>query len=83
MSLDRRGQTRQALAERLAEVRDYRGSDLYTAFVRLLMALDDCYSEELRSADLPRLYEFRGAAAQCRALQDALLDRRELTTPKI
>lgn len=83
MSLDRRGQTRQALADRLAEVRAYRGSDAYTAFLRLLMAIDECYSEELRTAELPRLHEFRGASAQCRALQDALLDRRELTTPKI
>jgi len=80
---DRAAPARAEMQVRLEEAKQYIGSDAYAVFVRLLIAIDRCYDEDLRQASDPRMSEVRGASKQCRQLIDTLIDREGYETPKI
>jgi hypothetical protein len=80
---DRYTPIREALTSRTEEARLYRGSDAYRAFIQMLIAVDACYSEDLRADPSDRTAKIRGASAQCRALIDSLSDQRGEESPKI
>ena len=66
---------RNALAEQMADVLAYRGTDMYAQFVQLLNCIEDCYRDDLLSVAEANLRYKQGAAAQVRILRDLLIDR--------
>lgn len=74
---------REQIAEKLADVRAYRGSDLYTHFFDLLGFIADAYDEDLRTVSLENLRYKQGAAAQVRLLRESLIDGTAGDIPKV
>lgn len=81
--VDRYQPLRTELDARIDEARLYQGSDAFRAFVRLMQAIDACYSEDLRTENMDRAAKLRGGSAQLRALIDTLTDLSGSQTPKI
>jgi len=71
------------LLDRLIEVQAYRGHDLYAAFVRLLGALSDSYNEDFRCVAPDGLRFKQGAAKQCDALREVLIDGGTEVMPRV
>lgn len=80
---DRYQPLRVELEARLEEALQYRGSDSMRALIRLMQAIDACYSEDLRTESDVRAAKLRGGSAQLRALIDTLTDLSGSQTPKI
>ncbi len=67
---------RAQLADELLNTVQYRGSDLYAQFVRLLDRIEACYCEEMLTVSVDQLRYKQGAAAQVRVLRNLLVDAR-------
>ena len=74
---------RREMMDKLAEVQQYRGHELYAAFVHLLGLIDDSYNADLRSVDESGLRMKQGGARQCAVLREALLRGDNSIMPKV
>ena len=74
---------REQIAEKLADVYAYKGSELYAHFVDLLGLLSDSYDEDLRTVSADKLGFKQGASAQVRVLKENLIHGELLDLPKV
>lgn len=74
---------REQIAEKLAEVHAYRGSEVYAQFVILLGLLGDAYDEDLRTVTPDNLRYKQGASAQARLLREILISGSTGDIPKV
>lgn len=71
------------IAEKLAEVHAYRGSEVYTQFVNLLGLIGGAYDEDLRTVTPENLRYKQGASAQARLLREILISGGAGDIPKV
>lgn len=74
---------REQIAEKLAEVHAYRGSEVYAQFVNLLGLIGDSYDEDLRTVSVEGLRYKQGASAQARLLREILISGNAGDIPKV
>jgi hypothetical protein len=74
---------RDKLADQLALVNEFAGSDCHTEFIRLLHLLDECYDDDFRMTKPESLGYYQGASQQVRLLKSVLLDGRTGVLPKL
>lgn len=74
---------RDQIAEKLAEVIAYRGTELYLNFVQLLGLIESAYDEDLRTVSVENLRYKQGASAQARLLREILISGGTGDIPKV
>lgn len=73
---------RDQIAEKMAEIEAYYGTDLYAHMVQLLKLLQDAYDEDLRTVTVENLRYKQGASLQVRLLRDFLIEPKAGDIPK-
>lgn len=75
------------LASALSACAEYRGSELYSAVVKLMDCLIASYKEDLLTVTADKLQFKQGAAAQASAIREALIEasprEQNFNTPKV
>lgn len=74
---------RELLAEKLADVYAYKGSELYAHFVSLLGLMESCYDEDFRTIAPESLKYKQGAACQIRILRNCLIKAEAGDLPRV